>query len=77
MRVPTDCEVAIIGAGPVGLFMANLMGLAGHRVVLLERNEGQGATLDPSAEGEHATVGPPDPRARRAWPGRRHKEPNA
>jgi len=44
---------------------------------LLERNEGEGATLDPSAEGEHATVGPPEPRVRRAWPGRRHKEPNA
>jgi 3-(3-hydroxy-phenyl)propionate hydroxylase len=40
MTLPYDCDVAIIGAGPVGLFMANLMGLAGHRVVLLERNEG-------------------------------------
>ena len=37
---PSDCDIAIIGAGPVGLLMANLMGLAGHRVVLLERNEG-------------------------------------
>ena len=40
MLLPSDCDVAIVGAGPVGLFMANLMGLAGHRVVLLERNEG-------------------------------------
>ena len=40
MLLPSDCDIAIIGAGPVGLFMANLMGLAGHRVVLLERNEG-------------------------------------
>src|SRR5437764_300251 len=40
MTLPSDCDIAIIGAGPVGLFLANLMGLAGHRVVLLERNEG-------------------------------------
>lgn len=40
MTLPSDCDIAIIGAGPVGLFMAKLMGLAGHRVVLLERNEG-------------------------------------
>ena len=38
MKLPGDCDIAIIGAGPVGLFMANLMGLAGHRVVVLERN---------------------------------------
>jgi 3-(3-hydroxy-phenyl)propionate hydroxylase len=40
MKLPSECDIAIIGAGPVGLFMANLMGLAGHRIVLLERNEG-------------------------------------
>jgi len=40
MPLPKDCDIAIIGAGPVGLFMANLMGIAGYRVVLLERNEG-------------------------------------
>ncbi|MBV8614213.1 MAG: bifunctional 3-(3-hydroxy-phenyl)propionate/3-hydroxycinnamic acid hydroxylase [Acetobacteraceae bacterium] len=40
MTLPRECDIAIVGAGPVGLFMANLMGLAGHRVVLLERNEG-------------------------------------
>ena len=34
------CDVAIIGAGPVGLFLANLLGLAGRRVVLLERHPG-------------------------------------
>ena len=39
MTLPSKCDIAIIGAGPVGLFMANLMGMAGHRVVLLERNE--------------------------------------
>lgn len=33
-------DVAIIGAGPVGLFLANLLGLAGRRTVLLERNAG-------------------------------------
>ena len=40
MKLPSECDIAIIGAGPVGLLMANLMGLAGHRTVLLERNEG-------------------------------------
>lgn len=40
MMPPSEYDIAIIGAGPVGLFMANLMGLSGHRVVLLERNEG-------------------------------------
>ena len=38
--LPRECDIAIVGAGPVGLFMTNLMGLAGRRVVLLERNEG-------------------------------------
>ena len=33
-------EVAIVGAGPVGLMIANLLGLAGIRVVVLERNKG-------------------------------------
>ncbi len=33
-----DCEVAIVGAGPVGLTLANLLGDAGIRVVLIERN---------------------------------------
>ena len=40
MTLPSECDIAIIGAGPVGPFMANLMGVAGHRVVLLERSEG-------------------------------------
>jgi 3-(3-hydroxy-phenyl)propionate hydroxylase len=33
-------DVAIVGAGPVGLTLANLLGLAGLRVVLIERHEG-------------------------------------
>lgn len=33
-------EVAIVGAGPVGLMIANLLGLAGIGVVVLERNKG-------------------------------------
>lgn len=40
MQRGQTCDVAIIGAGPVGLFLANLLGLAGHKVVLLERNPG-------------------------------------
>ena len=38
--VPSSCEVAIIGAGPVGLMVANLLGMAGLDVVVLERNDG-------------------------------------
>ena len=34
------CDVAVIGAGPTGLTLANLMGQAGIAVVLVERNEG-------------------------------------
>ncbi len=37
---PLAVEVAIIGAGPVGLMTANLLGLAGIRVLVLERNAG-------------------------------------
>src|SRR5271157_2985910 len=33
-------EVAIVGAGPVGLMVANLLGLAGVRVVVFERSPG-------------------------------------
>jgi 3-(3-hydroxy-phenyl)propionate hydroxylase len=32
-------EVAVVGAGPVGLMVANLLGLAGVSVVVLERNQ--------------------------------------
>jgi 3-(3-hydroxy-phenyl)propionate hydroxylase len=35
---PLAAEVAIIGAGPIGLMTANLLGLAGIRVLVLERN---------------------------------------
>ena len=35
-----DAEVAIVGAGPVGLMIANLLGIAGVRVTVLERNKG-------------------------------------
>ena len=38
LNLPTECEVAIIGAGPVGLMVANLLGAAGVDVVVLERN---------------------------------------
>ena len=35
-----EYDVAIVGAGPIGLMTANLLGLAGLRVVLFERNSG-------------------------------------
>ena len=35
-----ELEVAIVGAGPVGLMVANLLGSAGVRVAIFERNRG-------------------------------------
>jgi 3-(3-hydroxy-phenyl)propionate hydroxylase len=35
-----DVEVAVVGAGPVGLMLANLLGIAGVQVAVLEANEG-------------------------------------
>jgi len=35
-----DVEVAVVGAGPVGLMVANLLGMAGVQVAVLEANEG-------------------------------------
>src|SRR6185295_10657736 len=32
-----DFDIAIIGAGPVGTFLANLLGVAGLHVLLLDR----------------------------------------
>jgi 3-(3-hydroxy-phenyl)propionate hydroxylase len=34
-----DVQVAIVGAGPVGLMLANLLGIAGVQVAVLEANE--------------------------------------
>ncbi|RBP38527.1 2-polyprenyl-6-methoxyphenol hydroxylase-like FAD-dependent oxidoreductase [Roseimicrobium gellanilyticum] len=36
-RPQFDCEVAIVGAGPVGLLLANLLGDAGIRTLVLEK----------------------------------------
>jgi 3-(3-hydroxy-phenyl)propionate hydroxylase len=36
--LPPNCQVAIIGAGPVGLMIANLLGAAGVEAIVLERN---------------------------------------
>ena len=36
--IPTNTDVVIIGAGPVGLMTANLLGLHGLKVLLIERN---------------------------------------
>jgi 3-(3-hydroxy-phenyl)propionate hydroxylase len=33
-----ECDVAVVGAGPTGLTLCNLLGQAGLRVVLIERN---------------------------------------
>jgi 3-(3-hydroxy-phenyl)propionate hydroxylase len=39
-ELPSRCDVAIIGAGPIGLMLANLLGAAGIDVVVIERNDG-------------------------------------
>ena len=38
--LPSRCDVAVIGAGPIGLMLANLLSTAGVDVVLIERNVG-------------------------------------
>ena len=35
---PQDCDVAIVGFGPVGQALACLLGQAGHRVSVFERH---------------------------------------
>src|SRR5271165_3530128 len=35
-----ETDVAVVGAGPVGLMAANLLGLAGVRVTVLESHDG-------------------------------------
>lgn len=35
-----ECDVAVIGAGPTGLTLANVLGQAGVTVIVIERNEG-------------------------------------
>ena len=39
-ELPSRCDVAIVGAGPIGLMLANLLGMAGVDVVIIERNNG-------------------------------------
>ena len=39
-ELPSRCDVAIVGAGPIGLMLANLLGIAGVDVVIIERNNG-------------------------------------
>src|SRR4029079_325468 len=36
----SECDVIIVGAGPVGLLLGNLLGQAGLRVIILERRTG-------------------------------------
>ena len=39
-ELPARCDVAIVGAGPIGLMLANLLGWAGVDVAVIERNDG-------------------------------------
>jgi predicted flavoprotein YhiN len=45
-------DVVVIGAGPAGLFCALHASLAGHRVLLLEKNPDPGAKLLLSGSGQ-------------------------
>ena len=38
-ELPSQCDVAIIGAGPIGLMLANLLAAAGVDVAVIERND--------------------------------------
>ena len=40
MKLPGDCSVLIVGGGPVGLTLANLLGSEGITTALVERNPG-------------------------------------
>ena len=39
-ELPSQCDVAIAGAGPIGLMLANLLAAAGVDVAVIERNDG-------------------------------------
>ena len=40
MESVMDTDVAVVGCGPVGAVVANLLGLRGLRVMVLERGRG-------------------------------------
>jgi 2-polyprenyl-6-methoxyphenol hydroxylase-like FAD-dependent oxidoreductase len=51
MAADMDCEVLIVGGGPVGLFLASELALAGVSVEVLERRERPGAEGIPALRG--------------------------
>ena len=71
---PISTDVVIVGAGPAGLATANYLGLAGIRVVLIERNTGtvdepRAVSIDDESLRSMQTIGLVDRVVARTLPG--------